>query len=333
VEGLLRLAMSTETLPRLLYGRGDQADRLAIEALTARGTEAFLARRLPVPLIWEAELGWRVRPDLDQRDQAVSGEDVLTTTTAEGFRLTKRAPGGTTVLVLGDSFAFGTEVSDHEVWTEAVALQRPDLDLINAAVPGYGHDQMWMRLRQLGPELDPALVVIPWIDADLVRNVRDVFVWAKPRFEPQEGRLVQVVSPPTPDALVWAYRTRSRTWDVLKVSWSLAVPPPAPDPHPISVALGHALADEAARLQALLVLVRAPVPWQLDEGRVRYESSLEARTFASVCDHPQVRCADAGPAFFDLHDQGHRLRRDAHWDPEGQALLGRAVVGALAGLP
>lgn len=332
MEVLLRLAMGTEWLPRQLFGRGEAADRLAIEAMTARSPESFLDRRLTVPLEWDADLGWKVRANLVHQQEVRGVGLVVATTTPEGYRDNQRAPDGLTVLALGDSFAFGTEVDDDDVWAERVARARPDLDLINAAVPGYGQDQMWMRFRQLGPALSPALVVLPWIDADLVRNTREVFVWFKPKFEVEQGFAMKVVTPPTVDGVVWRYRLRPRTFDVLRVTGSLLWPAAQVDPKPVTVAIARQLIDDVASMSAQLLLVRAPVPWQLDEGRERYEQSSEAQIFAAVCESGPVHCVDAGEVFFDAHEQGHTLRHETHWDVEGQQLFGDAVLEGMGAL-
>jgi hypothetical protein len=321
VEVLARLAMSTEALPRNLCGRGPAANTLGIEALTARSSAAFLERRNAVPLEWDTDLGWRVRANMEVRKP-----DYATTADAQGFRTTP-AGGPIPVLAVGDSFGFGIEVSDNEVWTTHVLRALPEISISNAAVPGYGHDQIWMRLGQLAPTLQPTLVIVPWVDADLVRNTRESFVWAKPRFEVVHGQLTQVYTPPSPEDMVSAYVWRSRTWDILRVTASLMFPPEPPDPADISVALAHALPEAAGGVPVLLV--RAPVPWQLDQGRHRYEVEPATEIFARACASPGITCVDAGDAFFDARDEGASLTVESHWDAQGQRLLAEAVLKGL----
>jgi hypothetical protein len=328
VEGIARLAMSTDAMTRRLYGRGLAADTLAIEAWTARSLDAFLAQRTSIPITWHPTRGWTTRPDTEVRAAIDATEPLQTTLDARGFRVSPGTPGGPVLLALGDSFAFGSEVSDEQVWTHTVHARHPHLDIRNAAVPGYGHDQMWMRLQALSEDR-PHVIVLPWIDTDSTRNVRDVFVWAKPRFALDGDTLTQVSAPPTPDAMVQRYRWRSRAWDLLRVTWSLARPSEPPDPAPLTVALGHAIADEAASRGAAAVFVRAPVSWQLDEGRARYHNGPDAGTFAAVCTHPHVHCHDVGDAFFDAREAGVALERVSHWTPAGQRLLGEGIAHVL----
>lgn len=93
------------------------------------------------------------------------------------------------VLVVGDSFTFGDEVSDHETWP-AILEQRLDKKVINAGVFAYGVDQSYLRLKSLLPVYSPDAVVFSFILEDILRAEYSVALGVqKPYFDIREGRL------------------------------------------------------------------------------------------------------------------------------------------------
>ncbi|MBN9088871.1 MAG: hypothetical protein J0J01_18345 [Reyranella sp.] len=134
-----------------------------------------------------------------------SGGDGALTYDAHGLRPTP-APEGIAlaeppVLVVGDSFAHGDEVRDGESWP---ARLQPLIGrrVINAAMSGYGIDQMVLRAEIVAKEAKPAAIILSFI-ADDVRRAEMKRVWGaeKPYFEPVNGELVErnVPVPPSPD--------------------------------------------------------------------------------------------------------------------------------------
>lgn len=143
----------------------------------------------------DSELGFVLRPGF-------SAEGV--TYDLRGHRLTP-APAGTVlaeppVLVVGDSYAHGDEVSDGETWA---ALLQPLIGrrTVNAGVSGYGLDQTVLRAEQQVREVKPAALVLVFI-ADNLRRAEMKRVWGaeKPYFEPAGETLAlrNVPVPPSP---------------------------------------------------------------------------------------------------------------------------------------
>jgi hypothetical protein len=117
------------------------------------------------------------------------------------------APAGVTLaepplLVLGDSFAHGDEVDDAETWPTRLQplIQRR---VINAAMSGYGIDQMVLRSEIEAAREKPAAIVLSFI-ADDIRRMEMKRVWGaeKPYFSMVGGKLVEhnipVPRPPDP---------------------------------------------------------------------------------------------------------------------------------------
>lgn len=92
-------------------------------------------------------------------------------------------------LVVGDSFAFGDGVDDEDSWPailERLSAER----VINAAVPGFGLDQMILRAERLVPIYTPDRLIVSFIPHDVLRC--EMSYWSghsKPYFEIDGGTL------------------------------------------------------------------------------------------------------------------------------------------------
>jgi hypothetical protein len=122
---------------------------------------------------------------------------------AQGFRTMPAVTPATgalpPILVVGDSFAHGDEVADNETWPaqlQALMGRR----VINAAVSGYGFDQMVLRAELIAPELRPAAIVLSFIGDDARRSeMKRVWGAEKPYFDLVGGKL-ELRNTPVPRA-------------------------------------------------------------------------------------------------------------------------------------
>ncbi|MCH7689343.1 MAG: hypothetical protein IH899_22155, partial [Planctomycetes bacterium] len=132
-------------------------------------------------------LGWKNSPN-----STVSESDFQITINSHGLRGGEvsyaKAKETRRILILGDSFAFGFDVSDDE--TFSVALQellngRPlSYEVLNAGVCGYGTDQAYLNLLREGFRYSPDVVVLAFfIENDFEDNLKaTVDVNSKPYF-------------------------------------------------------------------------------------------------------------------------------------------------------
>ncbi|HYD04970.1 MAG TPA: hypothetical protein VEC60_04555 [Reyranella sp.] len=266
---------------------------------------------------------------------------------ARGLRLTP-APEGVTlaeppILVVGDSFAHGDEVRDDESWParlQALLKRR----VVNAAMSGYGIDQMVLRAEIVAAEAKPAAIILSFI-ADDVRRAEMQRVWGveKPYFEWVDGRLVErnVPVPPPPDPRrtlnVWQ---RAFGWSVLldtvlkAVGWhyewmvDYARVLPRGEGERLACPLLERLA--AISVPVLVVAEYDPYHWQDEDWR-----AVTRKTDDAV-----LACASAaGLATLDLFetiDEGVRqqglwtIYRRAHPAPPGTALAAKRIAAELA---
>ena len=68
------------------------------------------------------------------------------------------------ILILGDSFTFGDEVSDNETWP-AVLEKIANKKVVNGGVFGYGIDQSFLRMKVLVAKYNPDIVIFSFIPA------------------------------------------------------------------------------------------------------------------------------------------------------------------------
>jgi len=107
------------------------------------------------------------------------------------------------VLAVGDSFAFGDGVDDEDSWP-AILEQLSGRRVINAAVPGFGLDQVVLRAERLAEPYAPDTIIVSFIPHDVLRC--EMSYWSgypKPYFDIQ-GDTLHLNPAPTPPVSFWA---------------------------------------------------------------------------------------------------------------------------------
>lgn len=265
----------------------------------------------------------------------------------DGYRLTP-SPAGVAlaeppVLVVGDSYAHGDEVSDGETWA-ALMQARLGRRTINAGVSGYGLDQIVLRAEQAVRRERPAALVLVFIAEDLRRSeMKRVWGAEKPWFELVDGMLqprnVPVPLPPDPAATLDVWQ-RLFGWSVLvdtilrhkgwQYEWSIdharALPRGAGE------ALACPLLQRVARLgvPTLVVAEYDPYVWK------NADYAREQRRLSGIV----LDCARAAGFgtldLFDAIDAAVRQRgydavfRSSHPGPVGHAIAADRIAEALS---
>lgn len=151
-------------------------------------------------LLYDSELGWRPRPDVQEHN-------------AEGFRTTGAmpawapAPDVLRIALFGDSY---TEGPVGGGWWRVLETQLNaagvKCEVLNFGVGGYGMDQAYLRWKKEGAAWQPQVVVFGFFVDDCYRNLnllrllRDPdsgIALMKPRFV-LEGDGLRLINSPTP---------------------------------------------------------------------------------------------------------------------------------------
>ncbi len=113
----------------------------------------------------------------------------------------ERQPGLRRIVLIGDSYTWGEEtwhdeIRDDQTFAALLEQRLPCTEAINLGVHGWGTDQQYLYLRELGLRFQPDLVVLGFFEPDNERNVVDFFGYSKPRFRLDEaGQLVLTNTP------------------------------------------------------------------------------------------------------------------------------------------
>ncbi len=153
----------------------------------------------------DRRLGWVIRPNA-RSESGLFASNQFGFRDAGSDRAVEPSAASRRVLLVGDSFTHGDELTWPETWAchlgETLGAQ---YTVFNAGVPGYGTDQACLRGESLLAELRPQVVVLSLCRDDLWRNVNVVrslyhhwtdFPWSKPRFVLQ-GEGIELVNSPT----------------------------------------------------------------------------------------------------------------------------------------
>jgi hypothetical protein len=281
--------------------------------------------------MYDATKGWMTKPGL--RDQRVF-VDRLLNTNDKGLRGRReysysKPAGMRRVLVLGDSFTFGEEVSDTETYPHYLQTKFSELEVINMGVHGYGHDQMLILLEEEGVKYTPDVVILGFIAGDMHRNMLQFRDYAKPRFVLDGDAGLKLVGSPVPrpeEVMKWDW-ARPRlydAWSLLRfrfMTWSGLH-------HKRMNRLTAAILDRmvATIMQrgATPLFVYIPTPREiigLDK------TSRELGFFDSYCKSKrELRCISVWPQLEARRKQGAKLKTTGHWDAFGNQVIADAIL-------
>lgn len=147
--------------------------------------------RSAYPSIYHPELGWIPSTEITDKKNIWSTQvNIL----RHGIRSNGNVKMDTifnkkSILVVGDSFTFGDEVSDHETWPAQLET-KTGKKVINAGVFGYGLDQIILRAESLLPIYKPDTVIVAFVPDDIRRCILSVRTGVpKPYFLLENGEL------------------------------------------------------------------------------------------------------------------------------------------------
>lgn len=137
--------------------------------------------------VFDDELGWA---NLKNGSSAHKG--ITYTTNSLGFRSTEIDTSREHMLILGDSVAYGLNVSDHETVSHYLGQNIPGLQILNLGVPGYSIDQYYLALKRHIYRTRPKyIIVIIFPTNDFKETTADhMFGVSKPFFLLDKGVLV-----------------------------------------------------------------------------------------------------------------------------------------------
>lgn len=178
--GLITLLL-LEGLTRLLWWQPEQAITLLGRQITLLPWPVLTERQRETLAAWANDtqhyvqfdpvLGWSHTPGVVEEF-----EGVIYTSNSSGVRSTHEyepipPPGILRLAAFGPSFTHGDEVGDDQTWTAQIEQSRPNVEVMNWGVGGYGTDQAYLRYQTQGVNYQPHIVIIGFEEENLFRNV------------------------------------------------------------------------------------------------------------------------------------------------------------------
>lgn len=235
------------------------------------------------------------------------------------------------VVLLGDSFTFGWGVEDDETFAAALARLRPDLEVVNRGVPGYGHDQMLLQLREEGLPDRTQHVILGFVDIDVPRNGASITDAPKPFFSvTDDGLTLQGV--PVPSLSEVHENTHRSLWcaSVMKAILQSFRDQATLDQqlHRLSEAILVEIEDQVKSNGAsfhLMMVPRRPQP-----GLPVTATTRDTHVYETLCvERAEASCLDLRPAFIQAWSAGEDLELNAHWNARAHAMAGEALASWL----
>lgn len=292
--------------------------------------QARQGRSHPAIDVPHATRGWALRAGL-QHQPAWDGKRV--SSSSDGLRGRReyarpKPPGVRRVLVFGDSFTFGEEVSDDETFCHRLSGLLPGVEVLNMGVRGYGHDQMLLYLREAAARYEPDLILLGYVTDDALRNLMTFRDFAKPRFTLRQGRLVLQGTPvPSPEELLRREPWRSKLLDLvtmLSQQWAWRSGARPREARDLTLAILSAFFDEAAQLGAQAALVDLPA---FDELSFKQAAPLPREAgLMEFCRGRALPYLGLRPVLLDEERRGQQLKGHGHWGPAEHAIAAQALA-------
>lgn len=331
LEGSLRLALSIPEVSKRLWTDEDytwRRDWVQRHPHSGMGMSYTFA-------IYDPSRGWKSKPSL--QDMKVFGDKILNTNSnglrgKEDFPYT-RENHKLRILVLGDSFTFGEEVSDNETFCHYLQQMLPHTEIINAGVPGYGHDQMLILLKEEGIKYKPDMVLLAFVSTDMSRNLLTFRSFAKPRFILGKGELTLTGTPvPRPEDILRSDWTRPRIVDILSiVKYRLRRVSGLyqKEMEGVTTAILTNMIGVIDSIHAVPVIAYLPTGSEI--GSPVAVTHEEAYMFSICHSNGRAKCFSTRAHFVERIAKGETFKMAGHWDPAGHLAVAEAIRDYLVG--
>lgn len=149
------------------------------------GLRLYSAFFFPKMMVLDDKLGWKHAANVEKVFANEAGEKIRVVQNAHGHRGKfydfKRTPEKYRILVLGDSFAEGGEVSETDLFSARLESRYPQLEVVNTGVSGYSTVQEYLYLVSAGLKFHPDRVMLLFYENDLTDNCLSYFFPFGPR--------------------------------------------------------------------------------------------------------------------------------------------------------
>ncbi len=327
-EGICRITLAIPWSANKLFSDEDLSWRRAWISRHQPGTDIYYSFDQ-----YDITKGWATKPDLEN---TVAFENKTLNTNSRGLRGKREFsftpnPDRLRILILGDSFTFGDEVSDDETYSHYLQQLLPATEIINMGVHGYGHDQMLILLGEEGVKYQPDVVILGFNSFDMERNVLSFRDFAKPKFEIDGDELRLTNSPvPHPDDVLrfdWLRPRIYDVWSIVKLRFRVMTGQYEQDRDTLTRRILDEIVDTARRNGAHPVFIYLPAEQELTNARRTPPAENFLLDYGRS--NTRVTCASVRSGFLENLDQGMEFRTVGHWGPPGHLTVAESIRNLL----
>ena len=326
-EGTARLAF---LIPQVSKRLSVQQDDLSWRRLWINKHEEIDKKIFQKRDIYDSSKGWVSKPNLSNM-KVFDGK--ILNTNSKGLRgkneyLYAKDRDKVRILIIGDSFTFGDEVSDNETYSYYLQEMIPNAEIINFGMHGYGHDQILILLKEEGIKYEPDIIILGFISADMSRNLLNFRDYAKPKFvlDKNELRLTRTRIPTPEETVKWDW-VRPRIVDIvslihyrLRKFSGLYVN----EKNEITTAILNEIIKVADSINATSIFVYLPFGSEIFDSTILTPS--ENYFFAMCKTNVGVTCFSALPRFAEKMTKGVTFKKQGHWSPAGHLAAAEAIM-------
>ena len=325
LEGFARLAFSIPQIGKRLEANEDYTYlRNWVREHQKSGTATYYAFDM-----YDASKGWIPKPNLKN---IKAFDNKILNTNSKGLRGKKdfsyaKDKEKFRILILGDSFTFGDEVSDDETYAHYLQEMLPHVEVINMGVHGYGHDQMLLLFKEERIKYDPDIVILGFLALDMSRNLLRFRDFAKPRFVLNKGALKLTDTPvPRPeDILEWDW-ARPRIVDLFSLMQHRIEKISGLQKKQMENVTTAILTDLIRSIESIhAVPILAYLPRGKEIATAIAVNEDEAFMFSLCQLNEKAKCFSTRPRFAEKIARGERFKSGGHWEPAGHLTVAEAI--------
>lgn len=336
-EGLARLILSNDQIFYKIASSDDSSFRLKWIKKHQRVSDIYYKFD-----IYDPTKGWISRPGL--RNENVFDGKFLNTN-SKGLRgkteyAYDKPPDKLRIVVLGDSYTFGDDVSDDETYPYYLQQMFPRFEVINMGVHGYGHDQMLILLKEEGLKYKPDIVILGFVYLDIYRNSISFRDYAKPAFFLEDGELVKKnACVPSPEESLKREWARPKLYDLYNifqrralynrysVRYGLFQKIRERATHDLTYCILDEMVSLIKSIDAKPIFVYLPHRIELREDR---GSAAEETYFFDYCrTNESLECFSVLPYMAEQNEPDKLFMPSLHYSPSGNLSVAEAIRGAL----
>lgn len=302
---------------------------------------------------FDAALGWVNTPNMEIPGKYGPGKNL--TINQQGMRHSSDIPaekpqGFLRVVMVGDSFVFGSENGDNDTLAANVERLCPHVECINMGVPGYGMDQAYLHYKKNGQGLNADIVLFCVIPTDFDRASRSRYRsgYNKPFIQIVRNEL-RVTNVPVPDPLPHRSslftRKEAVIWGLHRMAVSKLMKKALKafgfDPDPVQRGIDHGFAilpyilsdlqSDQSSSPARIVVVSLPLYQDYHGGAFSAHAMAFNDRIRSVCESQNTDFVDLRETFVSLSDTSRKdfFHSDWHYNELGAQRVAANLVSNL----